>query len=175
MSGIMRLEEKHKRLVELRLRGVPWQQIADELDVAKSTLHLWWRDPMVVVYREHQIDELAIRRQTRLVPASEKLIELLTLQVDEHIRQMRSTDPAEKLKVPGIKTLVDAIQVIHGQERIDAGQRTARHTETTETGADGVQTKRVERTVFERLLDGIVVNGPPTIDVTPDTEGEKDA
>lgn len=175
MAGIMRLEEKHKQLVEMRQRGVAWQAIADQLDVAVSTLHNWWRDPMVATYREHRADELSVRRQVRLVPAAEKLVELLALQVDEHIRQMRSEDPAERLKVPGIKTIVDAILIIHGQERIDSGQptRTASITETTEKGADGKPvTKRVERTVFERLMDTVVVTDPPPreIDVTPGAE-----
>lgn len=171
MAGLTRLDEKHKRIVELRMRGTPVQQICAEAGISRSTLHNYLRDPLMIAYSETLINEQAVRRSIRLDPAITETIDLYLATIREGLRQRSSDNPEERLKAPSLKDLVHAIQVIHGLERLDAGAPTT-ITESRSAPAEGVPpaASLPSRSLLELLLDGVVVDGAgvhPLIDVTP--------
>jgi hypothetical protein len=72
-----------------------------------------------------------------------------------------------------LKTVMDALQVLHGLERIDAGAPTSITKSITEETERKTGNQK-KRTLMEELLDGIVVDGPhEIIDVTPEPDTEE--
>jgi hypothetical protein len=163
----MRLDEKHKRCVELFIRGTPRDQIAEELGVSRSTVFAWMKDPLVQVYHDKLLMEIEAARRMRLVPTFLTGVKAVELALNLAIEQMQSPDGAEKVKAPGLATLVNALKIIHNMERTDSGHPSS-ISETQHTVEPGAPRKR---TKFEVLMDEVVVEGElmivPQIELEP--------
>jgi hypothetical protein len=181
MSGLMRLEETHKRMVELWIRGVNREQIARECGVGRATIYVWMKDPLILGYKERLEADIENRRRMRLVPTvlatidtAEKALALVQQSIAEATTQLASQDPAERVKAPALSTLVSAAEklanvaeTLHRMERIDSGNPTQiTKTETTESP------RRQPQTMLEKLLTRAVEEDdeePVTIEIEAKT------
>jgi len=167
VAGFTRLEEKHKRAVELVLRAVPREEIAEELQISRSTLFNWLKDPLIEAYYQKLVHELEAARKLRLTPTFLKAADVVDAALDEAKRQLLSDDPKERLKAPNIQTLANVLRTVYSMERTDAGAPTTiQEHQLVPAEAGG----RPKRTLFEEMMDGVVVDG--SIDVTPNPTEE---
>lgn len=160
----MRLEEKHKRCVELWIRCTPRDEIASELGVARSTVFLWMKDPLVLSYHQKLLEELEAARRQRLLPAFLNTVELFEAGVQRALFQLQSDDPAEQVKAPSLQTLASVLKTVHALERTDVG---APSSISKSIGEEELGKPR-KRTTLERLLDQVAAESDlPTLEMTP--------
>jgi hypothetical protein len=116
------LDERHKKLAEMILLGVPKKQIADELGLNRGTIYKWMDDPMWQEYFNTLLESVEAARQKRLLPLVNAATEALLTALTNATNDMTSDDPAVKAAAPRIEALISAAKVVIELERVDHGQ-----------------------------------------------------
>ncbi len=116
--AIKRLEEKHRRLAEEILKGTPRIKIADMLNVTRSTIYEWMKDPLWRAYFAKLAEDMESTRQQRLFPVAMKAADAAEQALQNTIELLVAKDK----NAPSLSTVVSALKTVVELERVDRGQ-----------------------------------------------------
>lgn len=152
--GLKTLNEKHKKLAEEMLKGTARSKIAEMLEVDRSTLYQWMKDPLWQRYFEKLASDLDEARGMRLLVTVMKAAEMTDLYLDHVIGELQSGDRERILALPGLDTVTQAMKRVVELERLDSGKPTS-HQRTEKVDAPAETSERRERAkgVLNRVLD----------------------
>lgn len=138
MTGLKVLDERHKRVAELLLRGTLRTEIASSEGVNRTTLYRWMRDPLFLAYYEALANEIDSARAQRLIPVAMSAAEAVESCLNNAIKDLGSDDPIIRASAPGLETLQRALKTIIELERVDRGKpSTVTEKRTNPTDSEG--------------------------------------
>lgn len=121
--AIQTLDERHKKLVEERLKGTPMTAIADELGVARQTLHEWWKDETVQAYYTLLKRDIEEARRERLTPVIDTAVGLLHDMLGFFRRKLE--DEKEPQGLPGIEAVARVTEKLIDKQRLEGEKPTS--------------------------------------------------
>lgn len=120
--GLKVLDERHKKLAELILKGTPRAQIAREIDVSRGTVYKWMEDELWQAYFNKLAEDVAAARKQRLMPVVTAATDALVTALHNATNDMNSGDVAIRAAAPPLDALTRAVKVVVELERVDQGQ-----------------------------------------------------
>lgn len=160
------LHEKHRKLAELKVRGMPLTRIAEEIGVTRQTLNDWMKFPLWQQYYEALVEDVEKARAERLVGPIENTIGLLNDLVTElrdrveTVQNMAGTDPdtvkaraALAASIPRLESIGSVVTKLVETQRLEGG-RPQKHTRVDSGAAGDVPDKGAQG-----VLDGAFAPG----------------
>jgi hypothetical protein len=118
------LDERHKRFAEMMLTNKPrtMREKADELNVNKSTLFLWAKDPLWQGYYDKLAEDIHQERVHRLTPLVMTACETLAAALENTLESLTSGSADERRKAPALATIAGVTKTLVELERVDHGK-----------------------------------------------------
>lgn len=165
--------EERERCFQMKLRGFPNLQIAEELEVHRNTISAWTKHPTFARRMQEELEEFAASSRLRRVRTTTVFTDRVSRLAEKALKTVEK-NPKSGRGLSRLRALLGEFRAMRNEERLNYGDSTENHTFNGSLHHSG-QVQTLSSTAFKQYLRQGIENGEINAQLIAQAGGKKAA